>query len=163
MAAWDPRTRPIKSQRRRSATTVSPRGGATAARPPNLLELVPSKIAVSSTVQNPRDFPEHLMDGNLETAWNGKTGDLVGGSIRFKVPADAKIAYVEMTAGYSRVTDVDLFTANHRIVKLRIPRVRAARFSASMIRCRWLFWIEMWITRKPSCAIMANSTRRTTR
>ncbi|RYZ59728.1 MAG: hypothetical protein EOP08_15275, partial [Proteobacteria bacterium] len=94
--------------------------GAAAGRPPNLLELVPSKIAVSSTVQNPRDFPEHLMDGNLETAWNGKTGDLVGGSIRFKVPADAKIAYVEMTAGYSRVTDVDLFTANHRIVKLRI-------------------------------------------
>src|SRR5262249_51518785 len=36
------------------------------------------KITVSSRVDNPRDYPEHLVDGRPETAWNGKTGDLNG-------------------------------------------------------------------------------------
>ena len=48
-----------------SSVAVDADAGATGV--PNLLALVPSKIAVSSTVDNPRDFPEHLMDGKLET------------------------------------------------------------------------------------------------
>lgn len=105
----------------RTAPPTVDAGRQAEAAPPNLLELVPSKIAVSSTVQNPRDFPEHLLDGKLDTAWNGKTGDLVGGWIRFRVPADAKVSYVELTAGYARVKgEEDLFLENHRIKRVQI-------------------------------------------
>ncbi len=90
---------------------------------PNLLELVPARIAVSSTVVNPHDFPEMIADGKMETAWNGRTGDLVGGYVAFRVPADARVKRIEMTAGYDRVkSGVDLFTANHRITKVAISR-----------------------------------------
>jgi hypothetical protein len=44
----------------------------------DLLGIVPAKIAVSSAVRNPRDFPEHLVDGDPNTAWNSQTGDLAG-------------------------------------------------------------------------------------
>lgn len=90
---------------------------------PNLLDLVPSVVAVSSAVHNPHDFPEHLVDGRVDTAWNGKTGDLVGGWIAFRVPKDARVRRIEMTAGYDKVKGgVDLFTANHRITKVALYR-----------------------------------------
>lgn len=92
--------------------------------PPNLLDIVPATLAVSSTVDNPRDFPEHLIDGNPSTAWNGRTGDLVGGYIAFRVPDDATVESIEMTAGFDKVSGaVDLFTANHRITKVEVLRV----------------------------------------
>lgn len=92
---------------------------------PNLLQVVPAKVAVSSTVDNPRDFPEHLMDGRMDTAWNGKTGDLHA-TIAFRVPADAHVERVDITAGYeSRQKSgekLDLFSANHRIKTLAVHR-----------------------------------------
>ncbi|MBS2012878.1 MAG: hypothetical protein JST00_08330 [Deltaproteobacteria bacterium] len=99
-----------------------PDGGA-AKVDPNLLDVVPARVAVSSAVQNPHDFPEHLLDGRSETAWNSRTGDLVGGWISFRVPDDARVVRIEMTAGFDRVKgDVDLFTANHRITKVSVTR-----------------------------------------
>src|SRR5689334_7769770 len=44
----------------------------------DLLHHTAAAIAVSSNVDNPHDFPEHLVDGKRDTAWNGRTGDLVG-------------------------------------------------------------------------------------
>lgn len=116
-----------------AASTVSAPASASVAPPtaptrvakiePNLLDIVPSKVAVSSAVQNPRDFPEHLVDGRLDTAWNSKTGDLVGGWIAFRVPKDAKVRRVEMIVGYDKVKgDVDLFTANHRVKSVTLSR-----------------------------------------
>lgn len=103
-----------------------PLGGSTKPRPkiePNLLDVVPAKVAVSSAVQNPYDFPEHLLDGRNETAWNGRTGDLVGGWIAFRVPVDAHITRIEMTAGFDRMKGtLDLFSANHRITKVTVTR-----------------------------------------
>lgn len=91
--------------------------------PANLLQTVPSKLAVSSTVDNPRDFPEHLIDGQPETAWNGKSGDLAGAWIAFRVPADAHVDHVEMNVGFDKKSgDVDLFTANHRIKRVKVRR-----------------------------------------
>jgi len=89
----------------------------------DLLAVTPSRIAVSSAVRNPRDFPEHLIDGDPNTAWNSKTGDLVGATIAFRVPGDARVEAIEMTAGYVRVKDAnDLFTMNHRIRRVEILR-----------------------------------------
>lgn len=88
----------------------------------DLLHTVESTVAVSSKVDNPHDYPEHLVDGKPETAWNGKTGDLKGW-IAFRVPKSAKVLRVEITAGFDKkATKGDLFTMNYRIKKVRISR-----------------------------------------
>ncbi len=107
------------------AATLGEDGGKVPTGTPNLLQAVPAKVAVSSTVENPRDFPEHLMDGRMDTAWNGKTGDLHA-TIAFRVPADAHVDRVDITAGYDSHQKggekLDLFTANHRIKTIAVHR-----------------------------------------
>jgi hypothetical protein len=89
----------------------------------DLLHATLASVAVSSNVDNPRDYPEHLVDGRPETAWNGRTGDLVGGFIKFQIPEDALVDHLEMTAGFDKVgKDGDLFTMNHRIKRVRVFR-----------------------------------------
>jgi hypothetical protein len=90
----------------------------------SLLAWTDSRVAVSSTVDNPRDFPEHLIDGKMDTAWNGKTGDLLGGFIAFRVPKEARVDRVRIACGFDRKAKDgrDLFTANHRIARLRVWR-----------------------------------------
>jgi len=89
----------------------------------DLLYETPSTVAVSSRVDNPKDFPEHLVDRRPETAWNGKSGDLVGGWIAFRVPEDAQVKEVLLTVGFDRKSEKeDLFTANVRVTKVRISR-----------------------------------------
>ena len=88
----------------------------------DLLQATESDVAVSSNVDNPKDFPEHLVDGKPETAWNGKTGDLHGW-ISFRVPDDARVSKILLTAGFDKKNaDGDLFTMNHRIKKIRVTR-----------------------------------------
>ena len=83
----------------------------------DLLHHAPARLAVSSNVKNPRDYPEHLVDGNVGTAWNSRTGDLVGATIAFEIPADASIQSLVLSAGFDKVSakGEDLFTMNHRI------------------------------------------------
>jgi hypothetical protein len=83
----------------------------------DLLHWGPARLAVSSNVKNPRDYPEHLVDGNPGTAWNSRTGDLVGATIAFEVPADAKIESLVLSAGFDKTSAAgeDLFLMNHRI------------------------------------------------
>jgi hypothetical protein len=102
-----------------SPTVDAAAGGAVV----DLLYETPSTVAVSSRVDNPHDFPEHLVDRRAETAWNGKSGDLVGGWIAFRVPADAEVKEVLLTVGYDRKTDKeDLFAENQRVSKVRLTR-----------------------------------------
>jgi len=84
----------------------------------NLLYTTDARVAVSSKVDNPKDFPEHLIDGKPETAWNGRTGDL-NGWIGFRIPKEARVAFVAITAGFDKK---DLFTQNHRIKKVKVTR-----------------------------------------
>jgi hypothetical protein len=91
--------------------------------PEDLLWITASRIAVSSRVRNPRDLPEHLVDHKPGTAWNGRTDDLVGGWISFRVPKDARVSHVLLTVGFDRVSTKngeDLFTANYRIKRVRV-------------------------------------------
>jgi hypothetical protein len=88
----------------------------------DLLQTTSSEVAVSSNVDNPRDFPEHLLDGKPETAWNGKTNDL-NGWIAFKVPPTTQVKQILVTAGFDKKSaQGDLFTMNHRIRKVRVTR-----------------------------------------
>src|SRR5262245_50575497 len=88
----------------------------------DLLHTVDATVAVSSKVDNPLDFPEHLVDGKPETAWNSKTGD-VHGFISFRVPKSARVTRVELTVGFDKIAPKgDLFTMNYRITKVRLSR-----------------------------------------
>jgi hypothetical protein len=109
----------------RGATQTDARAAAPVANPveaaPVLVELlhdVECTVAVSSKVDNPKDFPEHLVDGKLETAWNSRTGDLHG-YIAFRTPRRARVRRIELTAGFDKG---DLFTKNHRIRRVRVSR-----------------------------------------
>ena len=89
----------------------------------SLLAWTDARVAVSSTVDNPHDFPEHLIDRDPDTAWNSRTGDLAG-FILFRIPKDAHVDRIRITAGFDHVgkDGRDLFTANHRIKRVRIAR-----------------------------------------
>lgn len=93
------------------------------ARVVDLVYATKTLVAVSSKVQNPRDYPEHLIDNKPETAWNSETGDLKGW-IAFRVPKDAHADYLTITCGFDKVAKdgTDLFTANHRIKKIALER-----------------------------------------
>lgn len=81
----------------------------------SLLHHTDAEITLSSRVDNPRDFPEHLVDGKPSTAWNGKTGDLKAW-IEVKLDPRVHVTAIEITAGFDKG---DLFEKNHRIKTLR--------------------------------------------
>lgn len=86
-----------------------------------LLHHTRAVVAVSSTVLNPKIQPEQLVDGNLATAWNSRTGDLAGAWIAFRVPSDAHVKQVKLTAGFvAKGREGDYFTMNQRIRSVRI-------------------------------------------
>lgn len=90
----------------------------------DLLYVTRAVMAVSSKVDNPKDFPEHLVDRDPETAWNSRTGDLVGAWIAFRVPRAVTVKRLEIVVGFDKVAKdgTDLFTANHRIKKIAVTR-----------------------------------------
>jgi len=94
-----------------------------AAAPVDLLYATNAIVAVSSRVDNPRDVPDHLIDHREETAWNGRTGDLVGAWIAFRVPTDSHVDHILLSSGFDKVTaKEDLFVENQRVAKVRILR-----------------------------------------
>ncbi len=93
--------------------------------PPPLIDLLyrtKARVSVSSNVQNPKDYPEHLIDHRPETAWNSKTGDL-DARVSFRVPASARVRKLLLTVGYDKTNkEGDLFFLNHRIAQVAITR-----------------------------------------
>ncbi len=82
----------------------------------NLLHHTDAQVTLSSRVDNPRDYPEHLVDGKPGTAWNSKTGDQHAW-IEAKLDPQAHVTAIEITPGFDKG---DLFEKNLRIKKLRI-------------------------------------------
>lgn len=82
----------------------------------DLTHAVPITITVSSTVANPRIRPDHLVDGDLATAWNSRTDD-AHAWISILVPPGVVIREVRMTAGFTAKgpNGEDYFTMNRRI------------------------------------------------
>lgn len=93
------------------------------AAPVDLLRSVRTDLAVSTAYRNDVSQAAHLVDGNLETAWNSRSGDLVGAWIEVRLPATASVTSIGMTAGFTKRGDAtDLFTGNHRVARVRVLR-----------------------------------------
>lgn len=78
----------------------------------DLLHAVEADVAVSSTYRDQRSQVDALVDGDLETAWNSRTGELVGAWIEVRLPESAQVTSIAMTVGFTHVSgESDLFTA----------------------------------------------------
>ena len=86
-----------------------------------LLHAVPATVRVSSRVANKSIRPEHLVDRDFSTAWNSRTGDLVGAWIDIEVPG-AQIHQIALTVGHTGhgPKGEDYFTMNPRIRRVSI-------------------------------------------
>lgn len=81
-----------------------------------------SRIGVSSAYHDDVSQVARIADGDLETAWNSRTGDL-GAWIELAVPPDATVRAVALTTGFTHVTPrADLFTGNLRVSRVRLSR-----------------------------------------
>jgi hypothetical protein len=89
----------------------------------DLLHRVPMRVAVSSVVANEGFSPFDLVDGDVTTAWNSRTGD-ARPWIAFRVPPSTHVERVRMTVGFTAIagkgTEGDYFTMNRRIRKVRV-------------------------------------------
>lgn len=86
----------------------------------DLLHATHVTVAVSSVVANPAISPWDLVDGDLATAWNSRTGDNKAW-IAFRVPPSTRVVAIRMTAGFTGTgPEGDYFLMNRRIQKVRI-------------------------------------------
>ena len=107
------------------AGTDAPRneGPTPPAEPIDLLRGARTALAVSSAYRDKQGQVARLVDGLLETAWNSRTGDLVGAWIEVRLPADATVTSIALTSGFTKATKTsDLFAGNHRVSKVRVSR-----------------------------------------
>jgi hypothetical protein len=91
--------------------------------PVDLLRATRTDLAVSSAYRKNQVQAERLVDGELDSAWNSQSGDLVGAWIDVRLPAEASVTSIAMTAGFTKNADGnDLFVKNQRISKVRVLR-----------------------------------------
>ncbi|MCB9594709.1 MAG: hypothetical protein H6719_18460 [Sandaracinaceae bacterium] len=87
----------------------------------DLLHAAPARVSVSTVYRDNAEQVARMVDGDLATAWNSRTGDLVGAWIEVEVPAEATVRALAITPGFVRRSDTaDLFTGNHRIARVRV-------------------------------------------
>lgn len=107
------------------AAPPGPEAAAPRAAPPEPVELlhaVPSQVVVSSIASAVLHTAE-LVDGSMETAWNSEQDDVTRSWVAFRLPADARVTSLRMTAGFVRVDGSrDFFTGNYRVRKVRVSR-----------------------------------------
>lgn len=95
----------------------------TTSEPIDLLRATRASLAVSSAYRDDVAQVHALVDGDLETAWNSRTGELEGAWIEARVPDDASVTSIALTAGFTRRTArADLFEGNHRVARVRVLR-----------------------------------------
>ncbi len=89
----------------------------------DLVHAVPTAIAVSSVYRDQTAQIARLVDGDPATAWNSRSGELTAAWIEVRVPSDATVSGIALTAGFAREGgDTDLFTGNLRVRAVRVLR-----------------------------------------
>jgi len=87
--------------------------------PPSIRSNSVDAVAVSSRVENGTETPGALVDGDLDTAWSSRTGDLVGAWVALRLFNHSDVlSAVELTVGMTK--DADLFQQNVRIAEVRV-------------------------------------------
>jgi hypothetical protein len=76
------------------------------------------RFAVSSRVDNDTEKPEALVDGNTDTAWSSRTGDLVGAWVALRLFGATEIREVAMTVGMTKSDE--LFRGNVRVSEVSV-------------------------------------------
>ncbi len=94
------------------------------ARRPVDLGLAVVRLSVSSRVDNETESPMLISDGNTDTAWSSKTGELEGAWVEMHVSGSRSIKSLLMTVGMTKKPqspgDPDLFLANPRIEQIAL-------------------------------------------
>ena len=67
-------------------------------------------VVVSSRVDNADQKPEALFDGDLDTAWSSRTGDLAGAWIAFRLFDKVAVHAIELTVGMTKPRNYSLKT-----------------------------------------------------
>ncbi len=89
----------------------------------NLVERLQLTATASSTIAGTANTTAMMTDSSMDTAWNSRTGNLVGGWIEMAVPAGVSVQSIGLTAGFVKQSArLDLFTTNHRITRVRVAR-----------------------------------------
>ncbi len=98
-----------------------------------LLHALPGTwVSTSNAYRNEARQVGRLVDGDLESAWNSFS-DSSTASIFVRVPEGATIRAIEMTAGYTKVSDeTDLFTGNRRVTRVELRQGSNVLQSASL-------------------------------
>ena len=88
----------------------------------DLFRAVPLSVEVSSRVANAKIKLEHLVDRDLGTAWNSRTGELEGSWLSIHIPQGVVVHQVRMTVGHTGKgpKGEDYFTMNHRITRVTV-------------------------------------------
>lgn len=77
----------------------------------------------ASSNTDPSTTADKMIDNDLATAWNSRTGDLVGAWFEVTVPAGVTVSSFAMTAGFTRQNGRnDLFLMNHRVERVRVSK-----------------------------------------
>jgi hypothetical protein len=90
----------------------------------DLLRAVETTVVTSSAYRDRSTQVGRLLDGDLATAWNSRTGDLAGAWIEVSLPANATVTTIALTAGFTAPASDgrDLYTGNHRVSRVRVLR-----------------------------------------
>ncbi len=121
VSAPTPIERPSESSTSPPTRPVAP--SSDAAPSVDLLHAVPVTVVVSSVYRDEPRQAARLVDGDVTSAWNSRTGDIVGAWVEVHLPDDASVREVWLTVGFARPPGAtDLFTANHRVAEVRIAR-----------------------------------------
>lgn len=87
----------------------------------DLLHAVESTVIVSSAFHGAEAQVPRLADGDLASAWNSESENLVGAWIELRLPEGAQVDHLLMTNGYTHTSrGRDLYLGNHRIRRVRV-------------------------------------------
>jgi hypothetical protein len=75
-------------------------------------------VAVSSRVDNGTESPQALYDGDTDTAWSSRTGDLAGAWVAFRFKKADELREVALTVGMTKSDE--LFRGNVRVTEVSV-------------------------------------------
>jgi hypothetical protein len=86
----------------------------------DLLHTTPTTVTASSVFRDEGGSLVLLADGDTETAWSSREGEMAGAFIEVSLPEDARVSGFSMTVGFTREGKPDVFHKNPRIARVSV-------------------------------------------